>query len=140
MWPISLRTKAHFRSRWIRGKPPLAPLHYGDQSAESLRTSLGLKASYDWKVGGAVIRPEVRAAWQHEFRDNTYAWDSSLANGEGNLFSVYGPKVGRDSLLLSAGVAVLWNERTSTYVYYDGEFGRTRYDSHNISAGVRVSF
>lgn len=118
----------------------LAPLRFKSQGQDSLRTSLGMKASYDWKVGGVVIRPEVRAAWQHEFGDDSYALDSSFNNGNGDLFTVNGPVIGRDSLLLGAGFAILWNERTSTYVYYDGELGRTNYNSHNVSGGVRVSF
>jgi outer membrane autotransporter protein len=118
----------------------LAPLHFHSQGQDSLRTAFGLKASYDWKVGGVVIRPEVRAAWQHEFGDDSYALNSSFDNSNGDLFTVNGPVLGRDSLLLGAGFAILWNERTSTYVYYDGELGRTNYNAHNVSGGVRVSF
>ena len=118
----------------------LAPLRFKSQGQDSLRTSLGLKASYDWKVGGVVIRPEVRAAWQHEFGDDRYALDSSFNNGNGDLFTVNGPVIGRDSLLVGAGFAILWNERTSTYVYYDGELGRSNYNANNVSGGVRVSF
>ena len=118
----------------------LAPLRFRDQFSESLRTALGLKAGYDIQAGGVVIRPEVRAAWQHEFDDTAFALDSRLANGAGQNFTVRGPAVGDDSLLLGAGVAVLWNERTSTYVYYDGELGRTNYSSNNVSGGVRLSF
>lgn len=118
----------------------LAPLTYGDQSGESMRTTLGFKASYDWRVGGVIVKPEFRAAWQHEFGDDTYAIDSSFANGAGNTFTVFGPQIGRDSALLGAGVALLWNERTSTYVYYDGQFGRTRYQSNAVSGGVKLAF
>lgn len=118
----------------------LAPLRFHSQGQDSLRTAFGLKASYDWKVGGVVIRPELRAAWQHEFGDDRYALDSSFNNGNGDLFTVNGPVIGRDSLLLGAGFAILWNERTSTYVYYDGELGRSNYNAHNVSGGVRVSF
>ncbi|HSI14708.1 MAG TPA: autotransporter domain-containing protein [Chthoniobacter sp.] len=118
----------------------LAPLRFKSQGQDSVRTSLGMKASYDWKVGGVVIRPELRAAWQHEFGDDSYALDSSFNNGNGDLFTVNGPVIGRDSLLLGAGFAILWNERTSTYVYYDGELGRSNYNAHNVSGGVRVSF
>ena len=118
----------------------LAPLRIGNQNEESLRTALGLKASYDWQVGGVIVRPEARAAWQHEFGDSSYALDSRFANGAGNTFTVRGPDIGDDSLLVGGGVAVLWNERTSTYVYYDGEVARTNYSSHNVSAGVRISF
>ena len=119
----------------------LAPLKYNSQNGESLRTALGVKASYDWHTAsGVVIRPEARASWQHEFGDSSFALDSRFASGAGNTFTVHGPQIGDDSLLVGAGLAVLWNERTSTYVYYDGELVRTNYNSHNVSGGVRLSF
>ena len=118
----------------------LAPLHYGSQHGESLRTALGAKASYDWKIGGVLIRPEVRAAWQHEYGEDGFAITSGFANGAGGAFTTHGPETGRDSLLLGAGFAVQWNDRTTTYVYYDGEIGRSNFDSHNISGGARLSF
>ena len=124
----------------FRERGSLAPLRFNDQSEDSLRTALGLKASYDWQVGGVVVRPEARAAWQHEFGDSTSSLDARFASGGGTSFTVHGPEIGDDSLLVGAGVAVLWNERTSTYVYYGGEVARTNYNSHNVSGGVRMSF
>jgi uncharacterized protein with beta-barrel porin domain len=121
-------------------KGSLAPLKFTDQSVDSIRTALGIKASYDLKIGGVLIRPEIRASWQHEYDDTAYSIVASFANGAGNSFSVVGPKIGRDSLLIGAGVAVLWNDRISTYVYYDGELARSNYDSENVSAGIRITF
>jgi outer membrane autotransporter protein len=121
-------------------KGSLAPLKFADQSVDSIRTALGIKASYDLKIGGVLIRPEIRASWQHEYDDTAYSIVASFANGAGNSFSVVGPKIGRDSFLIGAGVAVLWNDRISTYVYYDGELARTNYDSQNVSAGIRITF
>jgi len=118
----------------------LAPLSFRSQHQDSLRTAFGGHVTYDWKIGGVVIRPELRAAWQHEFGDDRYAIDSSFAGGNGDLFTVTGPRLGRDSLLLGAGFAILWNDRISTYVYYDGELGRENYEAQNVSGGVRVSF
>ena len=118
----------------------LLPLNIAGQSRESLRTALGFKASYDLEVAGVVIKPELRAAWQHEFGDVASAVDSSFANVSGSSFTVHGPELGRDSMLLGAGFAVLWNERTSTYIYYDGELLKTNANSQNVSGGVRVSF
>ena len=118
----------------------LAPLAYPGQSAESFRTAFGMKASYDWKIGPIHLIPEVRAAWQHEFGDTDYSLVSSLASGAGNSFTVNGPEIGRDSMLLGAGFAIHWNDRISTYAYYDGELFRTNYLSNNVSAGVRVTF
>ena len=118
----------------------LAPLKINDQHVDSIRTAFGGKASYDWKVGHVLVRPELRAAWQHEYGNSAYSIAASFANGAGTSFTVSSPRIGRDSLLLGAGVAVLWSDRISTYIYYDGELGRTNYDSHNVSAGVRVTF
>jgi len=118
----------------------LAPLKFNDQHVDSIRTAFGAKASYDWKVGHIIIRPELRAAWQHEYGNSAYSIAASFANGAGSSFTVTSPKIGRDSLLLGAGVAVLLTDRISTYIYYDGELGRTNYQSNNVSAGVRITF
>ena len=118
----------------------LAPLSINSRNAESVRAQLGFKASYDWKVGGVLVRPEIRASWQHEFGDSSYALDASFSNGAGNNFLVNGPELGRDSLLLGAGVAIQCSEWFSIYFYYDGEVFRERYDRHGVSGGVRIAF
>jgi outer membrane autotransporter protein len=118
----------------------LLPLTFNDQNAESTRTALGAKISYDWHVGHILVRPELRVAWQHEFGDTANSIVASFANGAGNSFTVDGPAIGRDSLLIGAGAAVLFNDRVSVYAYYDGELARSNYSSNNVSAGVRVTF
>ena len=118
----------------------LAPLKFPDQNTESERTAFGAKASYDWKIGHITAIPLISAAWQHEYGATAYSIVANFANGAGNSFTVNGPEIGRDSLLIGAGVSVLWSDRISTYVYYDGEFGRTNYQSNNISGGIRVTF
>jgi len=60
--------------------------------------------------------------------------------GAGNSFTVFGPKIGRDSLLIGVGATVILSERVSSYIYYDGEFARTNYLSNNVFGGVRVTF
>ena len=99
-----------------------------------------MKTSYDWKIGPVHLVPELRLAWQHEFGQTDYSLVSSFANGAGNSFTVTGAEIGRDSMLIGTGFAVHWNDRWSTYAYYDGELFRTNYLSNNISAGFRFSF
>lgn len=117
----------------------LAPLSFGNQSNESIRTTLGLKASYDWKCCGRLIRPSVRVAWQHEFGDTAAALNSSFASG-GSSFTVNGPDIGEDAVLVGAGFSVQISERASAFFYYDGEFGRSNYQLNAISGGVRIEF
>ena len=118
----------------------LVPLTFDDQSADSSRTALGAKASYDWHMGHVLVKPEIRAAWQHEFGDRDYSLVSRFANGAGNSFTVSGPAIGRDSLLVGAGAAVVFSDRVSAFAFYDGELARSHYSSHNVSAGLRFTF
>jgi autotransporter-associated beta strand protein len=117
-----------------------APLTIAGKNAESLRTALGIRATFDAKVGGVIIRPEARAAWQHEYGNTTYSLTSNFATLGGNAFTAYGPTTGRDSLLVGAGFTIQWSPRFSSYAFYDGELLRTNYSSHNISAGFRYRF
>jgi outer membrane autotransporter protein len=119
-------------------------LEFPDQSEDSLRSALGLRVSHDWKLWrGVILRSESRGAWKHEFNDTAYGIQSRFALsalGSG-ILTVHGPDTGRDSALVSSAFSVLWNDRVSTYVYYDTEYGRKNYDDAvNVSAGIRVSF
>ncbi len=118
----------------------LAPMSYPTQSVDSIRSAFGLKATYNWKIGGVTIQPEVATAWQHEYADTSPGVITRFANGAGGQFSVFGPEIGRDSLLLRGGFAIFWSDRISSYVYYDGEFARTNYEMSTVSGGLRVTF
>jgi len=118
----------------------LAPLTFPNQNTQSELTAFGGKATYEWKIGQITVLPQISAAWQHEYGTTAYSVIASFANGAGNSFSVEGPQIGRDSILVGAGGSVILSERVSTYLYYDGEFARTNYLSNNVSGGVRLSF
>jgi outer membrane autotransporter protein len=118
----------------------LTPLDIHGANSNSIRSEFGMRASYDFKCAGLIIRPEFRAAWQHEYGTAVSAIDANFADGAGNPFSVHGPRIGRDSCLLGAGFAVQVTDRIVTYVYYDGQVGRTNFDSNAVLGGIRVSF
>jgi autotransporter-associated beta strand protein len=118
----------------------LAPLDFPRQHEESITSAFGAKASYDWKIGHVTVRPELRAQWQHEYGITDYAFAARFDGSGGAGFTVQGPAIGRDSMLLGAGFAIAWSERVSTYVYYDAELFRTNYQSNAVSGGVRIEF
>ena len=117
-----------------------APLTVATKNADSARSAIGFRATFDAKVRSITLRPEVRAAWQHEFGDTSYSLTSNFATLGGSAFTVAGPETGRDSLLVGAGFSILCNERCSIYAFYDGELLRSNYSSHNVSAGFRYRF
>lgn len=115
------------------------PLRFPNQSQNSLKSQAGARATYTAQVGGIILRPEVRAQWQHEYLDSTAAVVSEFAAG-GSTFSVNGPTLGRDSLIVDAGVTAEINPRLSVYAFYTGEIFRTNYSSNSVSGGFRVNF
>jgi outer membrane autotransporter protein len=118
----------------------LAPLNIHGGQNTSLRSAFGFKVSYDIKAGSVIIKPELRAAWQHEYGDTAASIDSNFANGGGDTFRVSGPEIGRDSALLGAGFAIQCSERCAIYAYYDGELGRRNYQAANVTGGFRIAF
>jgi autotransporter-associated beta strand protein len=118
----------------------LAPLRFPDQNTESETTAFGARAMYEWKIGKITLIPQVSAAWQHEYGSVAYQVVAGFASGAGTNFTVNGPEIGRDSLLIGAGVSMIWSDRFSTYVFYDGDVARTNYDSHTVTGGFRITF
>jgi autotransporter-associated beta strand protein len=118
----------------------LAPLKFPDQNTESETTTFGAKATYEWKIGKITLIPQVSAGWQHEYGSVAYQVVAGFASGAGTNFTVNGPAIGRDSLLIGAGVSMIWSDRISTYVFYDGDVARTNYDSHTVTGGFRITF
>ena len=91
-------------------------------------------------LNGDMVHLERCAAWHHTYGELAYPIGSQFASSAGALFTVHGPRIGRNSALASAGIAMHWGRRVSTYVYYDGQLIRDNYDSYNVSVGLRVSF
>jgi outer membrane autotransporter protein len=118
------------------------PLEIQDQSEDSLRSTVGLRASYDIKPGhtGVIFRPEVRAEWLHEYNDQAFPIDARLAPGTGPVLTAFGPTVGRDAALIRAGVRAQLSATFAMYVYYDGVLGRDNYNSNGGSGGFSLSF
>jgi outer membrane autotransporter protein len=118
----------------------IAPVKVSSDTQDSLRTDLGFKAWYDIRIGQIGMRPFVRAAWEHEYAYSVLPISANLVDIPGPPVTVDGPSLGHDSAVVNAGVAVQWTRSFSTYVSYDGQLGRTRYNSNGVSGGLRFSF
>jgi len=113
-------------------------LRINSQSQDSLTSAVGMKASYRQRVGRVTLTPEIRAQWQHEYLDDRSSIDAGFSSRDS--FTVHGPAIGRDALLLDVGFSAQWNSNVSIFAFYTGELGRENYTVHGITGGVRVSF
>jgi len=118
----------------------VAPLKVGSDSQDSLTTDVGFRASDSFQIGGVLLRPSVRVAWEHEYNYSSLPISASLTAIPISPATVSGPILGRDSAVINAGLTVQWTSRLSTYVSYDGQLGRSRYNSNGVSGGFRYAF
>jgi outer membrane autotransporter protein len=82
----------------------------------------------------------LRAAWEHEYKYSALPISAGFVGIPGASDTFSGPSEGHDSAIVSAGVSVQWTPAIATYVNYDGQLGRDRYDSNAVTGGVKFSF
>ncbi len=123
-------------------KGSLAPLHIESQTADSLHTQLGADLRYRKYVPPTLtfITPELSIAWQHNYLADSYALKSRLANGDGGVFTVHGPSIGSDSVLVSLGVTAQWKPSVSTYLRYTLQAGSSGYQANSVDVGLQLNF
>ncbi len=110
------------------------------QDVDSLRSTLGWAVSMPLDVGRMRLTPLVSVAWQHEYLDRQYGIDAAFPFAPGDPFTVHGPDLGSDSLLLQAGATLRITDRVSMYASYHGTFARQNYSEHAVQGGFRFSF
>jgi outer membrane autotransporter protein len=118
----------------------LAPMQIESNWVDSLRTEVGFRLFYQWRVGKVVVEPSIRAAWEHEYLYSAIPVTAGFAGISGPQATFFGPAEGHDSAIVSVGVSVRWSPALTAYVSYDGQLWRGNYDSNAVTGGVSLSF
>jgi outer membrane autotransporter protein len=116
-------------------------LSLGQQSAKSLRGTLGGRVAYNWNINHNItLIPEARIFWQHEFLNNTRIINASLEGDRGTSFNYETADPYRNSAFAGVGVAVQVGQNLSGSVFYNINFGSQTYQNNMVSAALSLSF
>jgi outer membrane autotransporter protein len=107
------------------------------QTANSFRSEAGLEAALLFDVGAVVVSPHVRAAWLHEFDNESRSINAAF--GATN-YTIRTRKSERDSARLSAGLDATVAPNTSIYADYSVESGNVTRVVGEWSAGLSFRF
>jgi fibronectin-binding autotransporter adhesin len=118
----------------------LVPLNVHSGNQNSLRSDVGIQGTYTLPVGKITLIPYFRAAWEREYKYTDLPISFGASDFPGVTATLNGPKEGRDSAIVNAGVGVQWTQRISTFIQYQGELGRSNYDSNGVNGGISFSF
>ncbi|GAC1323837.1 MAG: hypothetical protein NVSMB28_17470 [Collimonas sp.] len=102
----------------------------------SMRSSLGVKASQDFPLSTGSITLGAQLRWMHEFMDAQAQYQATLIGAPGSGFTVKGVDFGRDAML--AGVNLSYAAAAGLKLFADYDF---QAESHNrvnrITLGLR---
>jgi len=116
-------------------------LQVDQQSVSSLRSSVGGRIAYTWKLTKYVtLIPEVRMFWQHEFLGDSRNIDASLDSGNVGGFGFNTSSPERDSVFAGAGVIAQLGPDWNASCYYNVDFGRQNYIAQMVSVGLEWRF
>ncbi|MDD5349199.1 MAG: autotransporter domain-containing protein [Chthoniobacteraceae bacterium] len=116
----------------------LAPLNIEDQNKSSVQTTLGFQVAYEFPVESVLIKPQGRVQWRHEYANDDRNIDAAFQGG--SPFTVSGPSLGSDGLLLDLGATVQITPAVGVYAYYSGDIGASNYTSNAFYGGLQLSF
>lgn len=105
--------------------------------ADAIFTTLGVRASTDFTVGGVMATAKGSAGWRHAFGDTTPG--STFAFAGGGAFTVLGVPIAQDSAVIEAGVDVRLAPNASLGLSYGGQFGSGALDQ-SVRGSVSIRF
>jgi uncharacterized protein YhjY with autotransporter beta-barrel domain len=116
-------------------------LNVASDSSESLRSSLGARFAYDYRINGGVLTPEFRLAWLHEFGDGVRGINASFADVTlpGSFVTATGSAL-RDRGVIGTGVSGRLGALTTVSLGYDAVIGSDDSLAHQFTGRVKHSF
>ena len=143
-WAIGPRLDAQYLSAEAGSfteNGSVSPLRISSQSADDFHTQFSLDTHYNFLTGRwTYITPSFSLGWRHDFMTTPLPVTAQFASGQGNSFTVYGPKLGSDSAVSTLGLSVQWNPAFNTFLNLTFQLGRGGYNSENVDLGMRFYF
>jgi len=111
---------------------------FGGIDVDPLRSIAGVTATQPWCTrGGALLQPEIRALWIHEFLDTRDAVAAQLAAVGPPAFIVCGVDAGRDWAQLGGALNWQAGDCVREFVAYDAQVNGSQV-FHVGSGGVEI--
>ncbi|MPT24132.1 MAG: autotransporter outer membrane beta-barrel domain-containing protein, partial [Starkeya sp.] len=127
----------HFSNDAFAEQGGVTALGGQSDSLDTFFTTLGLRASTSFNVGGMQATLHGTVGWQHASGDITP--DASLAFVGGDVFSVAGAPIAENVAVLGARIEFAATEYATVCIGYDGQFGSGQSDN-GLTGTLSVKF
>jgi fibronectin-binding autotransporter adhesin len=121
----------------FREKGGAATLSSAGTTTDTTFSTLGLRASTDFELGGMIATAKGTLGWRHAFGDTTPLAAFEFAGG--NAFTIAGAPIARDAAVVEAGLDLAIGPAAALGVFYSGQFA-SRASDQSIHANFSVKF
>ena len=112
----------------------------GGEQAAAFRGMLGTRVFSNFHTdSGRLLTLEGRAAWRHEFLDESRILDASFAGVSGSSFAIAGENVDRDAAIVGLGATYQIRTGFSVFTSYDLSVSQN-YTAHAGAGGVQYQW
>jgi outer membrane autotransporter protein len=113
-------------------------LRLDDFDATSVTTTLGTRVSRVFNTSWAVLVPQARAEWEHEYdQDADTLVARFAADPTGTAFGILSDSPDRDYFRLGVGLSAVFPHGLSAFINYDTVLDQKYWTDHLIDVGVR---
>lgn len=115
---------------------------FGDQTVESVTTTLGGQISYALSTPWGVLMPNIRGEWYHQYKDNSrnisvrFLGDTT----SGLSFNTVTDSPDRNYFTVGTGVSGTFAQGLTAFLNYDTLLGYRNIESHLFTVGARLEF
>jgi uncharacterized protein with beta-barrel porin domain len=118
-------------------------LNLEGMTTPSLVSKLGGYASYAWKTRWAVILPQVRLRYLHEFKNDAHSESvmfaaDTLPGAAGRGFQIFTDRPDRNYLDWKASLLFQFPYGIAGYIDYGGLAGLSNISTHELNVGLRM--
>ena len=120
-------------------------LNVESQNVESLESILGTRFSYAWSQSFGILMPQFRAAWHHEFKENSRSLKTSYVNDINNtrtqnILKIRNDKPDRDFAVIGVGISGVFQGGVQVFTAFETLLAQENTSSHKFTAGLRIPF
>nr|WP_180882931.1 autotransporter domain-containing protein [Mesorhizobium loti] len=115
-----------------------AALTSPSSNTDATFTTLGMRSSISFDLGGTALTAKGTLGWRHAFGDATPLSTMRFASG-GGAFSIGGAPIARDAAVIDAGLDYALSPNATLGVAYGGQFGSGATDQ-SVRASFNVKF
>lgn len=135
--PFAALAYNHLKTNSFTETGGLSALTVDGSTMDTAYTTLGMRASHDFDLGGVIAVARGMVGWRYAFGDVTPTSTARFVTGD--AFTVSSTPLDRNAALVEVGLDLRLDDNATVGIGYSGQFGKSA-SENGFNAQFRVTF